>query len=627
MLDLSGTCHNRPPEIGQDIKMFQFKPAKVPRHALRSARALLAFHDREIRRKLKSGCRGGVFSLGVRNAKSAARQRGHLDLSSVAGIRGESQSGGAEHGGAESGDNDGGAASSDDPDPDGQVAVGARAPVALCSVATDGTRLPGSNAGSASLVEGDAATVLAGLAESSIDAVVCDPPHQILRERWDVLTPEEVWRAICRVLRPGGVLLAICAPRTYHQIASRVEAAGLEIEDMAVWAFATGRPASAGHLRPAHAPILVARRPGRHRAINVESARLPFANEADAAQTSRINTLRSSGERRGGIYDSSLDRNERERAPFTPKTGRWPTNVLLTEPQLGPHDRFFLVPKTRSPSGHPAAKPVELLAHLLKVYTEPGETILDPFAGGGATGVAAILAGRRALLIEREPEFAEICERNLCSAREGDFGLPARVRVGDLAKDEVDLRGVKNMSENEALRCFEKRATVASSSELVTRDELASRLRITPRTLQRWCGAGKICAIRIGRTVRFRLDEVLAHLGQGVANDVVLPRSTDGHVGRPGPADRSGQEQTSSVPARAGQPSRRARRRRDDDRGVGGGDGGHTPGPSGRGEEVPGSGGPGAGPERDGEADKARRAADVARLLYGPRGQPPASDL
>jgi DNA modification methylase len=42
---------------------------------------------------------------------------------------------------------------------------------------------------------------------------------------------------------------------------------------------------------------------------------------------------------------------------------------------------------------------------LVRLITPPGGTILDPFAGTGTTGAAAIREGFDAVLIEREPEY------------------------------------------------------------------------------------------------------------------------------------------------------------------------------------------------------------------------------
>ncbi len=62
---------------------------------------------------------------------------------------------------------------------------------------------------------------------------------------------------------------------------------------------------------------------------------------------------------------------------------------------------------------HPAAKSLGLMRYLVKKLTQPGDLILDPFAGSGTTGVAAALEGRRCILIEREPACAQICRERV----------------------------------------------------------------------------------------------------------------------------------------------------------------------------------------------------------------------
>lgn len=66
---------------------------------------------------------------------------------------------------------------------------------------------------------------------------------------------------------------------------------------------------------------------------------------------------------------------------------------------------------------HSAEKPVALFHRAIRLVTEPGvdAVVLDPFAGSGTSGVAALQMGRRAILIEREAEFAEII-RQRCEA-------------------------------------------------------------------------------------------------------------------------------------------------------------------------------------------------------------------
>jgi DNA modification methylase len=76
--------------------------------------------------------------------------------------------------------------------------------------------------------------------------------------------------------------------------------------------------------------------------------------------------------------------------------------------------RFHAMPSLSAE--HPAAKPVDLMRYLIRQTTDPGDTILDPFAGSGSTGVAAIKEGRRCILIEREAKHVAIAQRRIDEA-------------------------------------------------------------------------------------------------------------------------------------------------------------------------------------------------------------------
>lgn len=74
--------------------------------------------------------------------------------------------------------------------------------------------------------------------------------------------------------------------------------------------------------------------------------------------------------------------------------------------------------KTGRTLRHPTEKPLDLLAELIESSSRVGELVLDPFAGVGSTGVAAVLAGRRAQLVELEESYCEIAAARLEKALE-----------------------------------------------------------------------------------------------------------------------------------------------------------------------------------------------------------------
>lgn len=74
---------------------------------------------------------------------------------------------------------------------------------------------------------------------------------------------------------------------------------------------------------------------------------------------------------------------------------------------------------------HGAVFPVELVETILSNFTKEGDTIFDPFAGSGTTGVACQNLNRNFILIEQEPEYVEIIKRRLDDNSRRQKGYPS----------------------------------------------------------------------------------------------------------------------------------------------------------------------------------------------------------
>ena len=212
-------------------------------------------------------------------------------------------------------------------------------------------------------------------------------------------------------------------------------------------------------LKPAHEPIILARKPldgtvvdnverWGTGAINVDACRI-----GDNAGWSYPNG-------RGGSSwhnRESLAKNLSE--PIKAEKGRFPANCVTTEP-----DAFFskyfnitppelckkaskqdrnsdwrgelidLEPKnhmrvnaprkseeekyaTKRANNHPTVKPTDLMAWLVRLITPPGGIVLDPFAGSGTTGVAAKNLGFNYILIEKQDEYIPIIKARLSAVQ------------------------------------------------------------------------------------------------------------------------------------------------------------------------------------------------------------------
>jgi DNA modification methylase len=323
--------------------------------------------------------------------------------------------------------------------------VSARAKVALFK---DATRAWG-------LIEGDALMLLAKLPASSVDAIVTDPPYGIgfHHEAWDGadiyraasndgerLSDGEAftrwtraWAAECRrVLKPGGHLLAFGAPRTFHRLTAGVEDAGLQVRDQLLWVYAQSVPKTrklpggrAAMLKPAYEPILLARAPltgttmGNLEewgtgALNIEAARVNgyWPANLTLSHAPGCTEAQCTGDCPAGLLDAVRPDLLPSRLFFCAKASKRERETGCYELPLRT-DQLYSRPAPRLRHNiHPTIKPVSLMRWLVALVTPPGGVVLDPFAGSGTTGVAAVMEDRMFLGIEREPEYVDIaCAR------------------------------------------------------------------------------------------------------------------------------------------------------------------------------------------------------------------------
>ncbi len=96
----------------------------------------------------------------------------------------------------------------------------------------------------------------------------------------------------------------------------------------------------------------------------------------------------------------------------------------------GSHGVFTINKGGDERSGHPTQKPLALMDRLVRLFSDRGELVCDPFLGSGSTGVAAVRAGRRIVGWELDPGFFKIAESRISATREQlEIGAGAAARV------------------------------------------------------------------------------------------------------------------------------------------------------------------------------------------------------
>ncbi|MGH8601989.1 MAG: DNA-methyltransferase [Gammaproteobacteria bacterium] len=98
-----------------------------------------------------------------------------------------------------------------------------------------------------------------------------------------------------------------------------------------------------------------------------------------------------------------------------------PGNTVIDRERLTPDEwanwgsrAVWSFPSVRTNDDHVAKFPLELPSRIIRLFTDPNETVLDCFMGSGTTAVAAIATGRHFIGIEKEPGYVELA-RTACA--------------------------------------------------------------------------------------------------------------------------------------------------------------------------------------------------------------------
>lgn len=212
------------------------------------------------------------------------------------------------------------------------------------------------------IINGDCLRWLPRLASESANLVLSDPPYGIGYESWtgeSVINDDGpfIWwlREAWRITTSPGAIACFCRWDVQEVWRSAIESAGFTIRGQVIWNKILH---TCGDTRATFAPM--------HEVIW-------FATKG--------------------------------RFAFP---GNRPKSILTHRRRLGVH-----VDPTRT---HPTEKPVALMRELIEHLTRPGDMVVDPFCGTGATIVAAKECGRSAIGVELERHYALIARSRVRAA-------------------------------------------------------------------------------------------------------------------------------------------------------------------------------------------------------------------
>ena len=298
------------------------------------------------------------------------------------------------------------------------------------------------------LYSDDCLEVMRQIADNCIDSIITDPPYDLgfMGKDWDksgIAFQVSLWTEVLRILKPGGHILVMGGTRTYHRMVCAIEDAGFEIRDTLMWLYGQGMPKSHNGLKPAHEPICLARKQLSEKtvaenvlvwgtgALNIDGCRVLVDKATGELDTTQgrwpANVAHDGSDEVVEIFPESRDGIAVQRNGGGQKIGGngiYGGSKGLTRPDQGyggsgSAARFLYCAKAskadRAGSKHPTVKPIKLMQWLCRLITPPNGCVLDPFAGSGTTGAAAVNEGFQIILCESDAEYQDDIRRRFMS--------------------------------------------------------------------------------------------------------------------------------------------------------------------------------------------------------------------
>jgi len=231
---------------------------------------------------------------------------------------------------------------------------------------------------SVTLYLGDAAEILANMADRSVDAVITDPPYD---ERTHSMARSSSVHAPAGGRALSGSKAKFAALTHEHQVETFIEL----------------------------------RRVTRRWVVSTLASGTAFRFELDPPTGLRVLRI--------GVWVKTnpmpIFSGDRPAMGWEPIAYMHRDDVKPTWNGGGCHGNYVL-PKS-STGDHPTQKPLPMFRDFVRRFTNPGDTILDPYAGSGTTGRAALDEGRKVILCENREDYCEFIVKRL-SQGVLDFG-------------------------------------------------------------------------------------------------------------------------------------------------------------------------------------------------------------
>ncbi|CDM95849.1 MAG: site-specific DNA-methyltransferase [Limnospira sp. PMC 1291.21] len=270
---------------------------------------------------------------------------------------------------------------------------------------------------SALVYQGDCLNIISTWEKDSIDLIYLDPPffsqktHKLTtRDSRKEFSFQDLWSShqeygnfiyqrlqeMWRILSPSGSIFVHCDRHASHLIRLLLDDvfSPQMFRSEIIWHYKRWSNSQKA-LLPAHQTIFYYTKSDDY------TFNFIYGEYSETTNVDQILQRRKRDEYGKSIYDKDLDGN------IIPSGGK--KGVPLSDVWEIP----YLNPKAKERVGYPTQKPLLLLEQIIKIATNEGDLILDPFCGSGTTLVAASLLGRNSVGIDISTDAVELTKKRL----------------------------------------------------------------------------------------------------------------------------------------------------------------------------------------------------------------------
>lgn len=129
---------------------------------------------------------------------------------------------------------------------------------------------------------------------------------------------------------------------------------------------------------------------------------------------------------------------EVDREPYMAPGLVTPEKVALGKLPTDTWWHTIVSPNGKEKTGYPTQKPLGILRRIIQASSEPGDWVLDFFAGSGTTGAAALELDRRFILVDRNREAIDVMRKRFATGRLGEEVLFVELAGKDSSDPEAD---------------------------------------------------------------------------------------------------------------------------------------------------------------------------------------------